>query len=250
MGREPGGTNTRRPRGADARRAHGTNTRRPRGAASRAVPPTGAGRAPGHSTARGGLRCLAYDRRVPPLRADHAGSEPKALATSGSSLSSPHALPVPTRLRAAVRALAIAYLGVVLLAVLWPAGGDIIEVKEAAGPWFLGPGGKDVVLNVGMLAPLTLLAVLGWPTVPWWSWALWGSLLGAAAELAQWALPVLHRRGWWVNAVENATGAWIGAAVGLVILYLLRRAARRRGGLTQGSDDPAGEGAWSSKADL
>lgn len=153
-----------------------------------------------------------------------------APATSGGSAVVPSRDGSVPGWRRAARVAAVVYLGIVLLAVLWPSGGDIAEVKEAAGPWFLGAVGKDVVLNLGMLGPLTLLAALGWPGRPWWHWALAGTCLGIAAESAQWLLPVLQRRGYWLNAVENAGGAWAGAVLGLAVnRALLRRATGRRG---------------------
>ena len=87
-----------------------------------------------------------------------------------------------TRLRAprprvVCRAAAGLYLVAVLVAVLWGSGAQIAAFKESAGPWFLDAAGKDVVLNLVMLSPLTLLAHLGWPRVAWWRWALAGCAL-------------------------------------------------------------------------
>ena len=106
--------------------------------------------------------------------------------------------------RIACRVAAGIYFVVVLLAVLWDSGSEIAELKESVGPWFLNAEGKDIILNLVMLAPLTLLAHLGWPRTAWWHWALAGCALGAGAELAQWALPFLLRRATWINIAENA----------------------------------------------
>ena len=46
---------------------------------------------------------------------------------------------------------------VILMAVLWPSGGDIAQAKSILGLWFLSEADKDVVLNLVMLAPLTFL---------------------------------------------------------------------------------------------
>ena len=83
--------------------------------------------------------------------------------------------------RTACRVAAGIYFVVVLLAVLWDSGSEIAELKESVGPWFLNAEGKDIILNLVMLAPLTLLAHLGWPRTAWWHWALAGCALGAGA---------------------------------------------------------------------
>ena len=73
-----------------------------------------------------------------------------------------------TRFRTTCRVAAGFYLVVVLFAVLWDSGAQIAMLKESLGPWFLDAVGKDIVLNLVMLAPLTFLAHLGWPRVAWW----------------------------------------------------------------------------------
>lgn len=125
--------------------------------------------------------------------------------------------------RTACRVAAGIYFVVVLLAVLWDSGSEIAELKESVGPWFLNAEGKDIILNLVMLAPLTLLAHLGWPRTAWWHWALAGCALGAGAELAQWALPFLLRRATWINIAENAVGAWAGALTAHVLWHIRRR---------------------------
>ena len=93
---------------------------------------------------------------------------------------------------------------VILLAVLWPSGGDVAQAKSILGLWFLSEADKDVVLNLVMLAPLTFLGTLGWPRVPWWAWALLGCALGASAELTQLLVTALDRRASWANVGQNA----------------------------------------------
>ena len=127
------------------------------------------------------------------------------------------------RFRNTCRVAAGFYLVVVLLAVLWDSGTQIAMLKESLGPGLLDTVGKDIVLNLVMLAPLTFLAHLGWPRVAWWQWALAGCAIGAGAELAQWALPFLTRRPAWANVAENAVGAWTGA----LAAHALRRLRRR-----------------------
>ena len=56
----------------------------------------------------------------------------------------------------------------VIVAVTWPSGAQVAELKENVGPWFLNAIGKDVVLNLIMLLPLGCLVMGGWPKVsPW-----------------------------------------------------------------------------------
>ncbi|MDU0348808.1 VanZ family protein [Actinomyces sp. MRS3W] len=112
-----------------------------------------------------------------------------------------------------MRILAGVYFAVVAVAVLWPSGADVSAFKDGIGPWFLTLEGKDIVLNLVMLTPLTFLACLGWPRVPWWVWALAGCAVGLSAELAQWLLPVLNRRPSLANVIQNGVGAWVGAAL-------------------------------------
>ena len=128
-----------------------------------------------------------------------------------------------TRFRTICRVAAGFYLVVVLLAVLWDSGTQIAMLKESLGPGLLDTVGKDIVLNLVMLAPLTFLAHLGWPRVAWWQWALAGCAIGAGAELAQWALPFLTRRPAWANIAENAVGAWTGALAAHALWCLRRR---------------------------
>ena len=115
--------------------------------------------------------------------------------------------------RRRARAVAAVYLLVVLVAVTWPSGSDVADAKSVLGLWFLTPELKDVTLNLVMVAPLTLLATLGWPRIPWWAWALAGCGLGGVAELTQYVVPALGRRASWWNVLENGTGAWVGAVI-------------------------------------
>ena len=116
---------------------------------------------------------------------------------------------------------------VILLAVLWPSGGDVAQAKSILGLWFLSEADKDVVLNLVMLAPLTFLGTLGWPRVPWWAWALLGCALGASAELTQLLVTALDRRASWANVGQNAAGSWTGALAALAVMRLrVRRRTR------------------------
>lgn len=145
-----------------------------------------------------------------------------------------------TRSRIICRVAAGLYLVVVLLAVLWDSGSQIGLIKDALGPWFLDAEGKDVALNLVMLAPLTLLAHLGWPRIAWWRWALAGCALGAGAELAQWTLPFLTRRAAWVNVAENAVGAWAGALAAHIVWRTVRRTSFGDPGVRDRCPGPGG----------
>ena len=124
--------------------------------------------------------------------------------------------------RTACRVAAGIYFVVVLLAVLWDSGSEIAELTARAME-VVRAVARPHGFNLGMLAPLTLLAHLGWPRTAWWHWALAGCALGAGAELAQWALPFLLRRATWVNIAENAVGAWAGALAAHVLWHIRRR---------------------------
>ena len=118
------------------------------------------------------------------------------------------------------RVAAVIFLVIICVAVVWPSGREVAELKDSLGPAFLSQEGKDVVLNLVMLAPATFCAVAGWRDVPWWMWALAGCVVGLSAEVLQSLLPMLERRPSLANVGQNAVGAWAGA---LAAWYLLRR---------------------------
>ena len=118
------------------------------------------------------------------------------------------------------RVAAVIFLVIICVAVVWPSGREVAELKDSLGPAFLSQEGKDVVLNLVMLAPATFCAVAGWRDVPWWMWALSGCVVGLSAEVLQSLLPMLERRPSLANVGQNAVGAWAGA---LAAWYLLRR---------------------------
>ena len=108
------------------------------------------------------------------------------------------------------RVAAVILLIIICIAVVWPSGQEVAELKDSLGPAFLSSEGKDVVLNLVMLAP----------DIPWWMWALVGCVIGLSAEVLQSLLPMLERRPSLANVGQNAVGAWAGA---LAAWYLLRR---------------------------
>ena len=114
----------------------------------------------------------------------------------------------------------------VIVAVTWPSGAQVAELKENVGPWFLNAIGKDVVLNLIMLLPLGCLVMGGWPKVSPWKWCLGGFTLGALAETIQWLFPALHRRALIDNVFQNGMGACLGVGLALVIMWALQRKSR------------------------
>lgn len=114
----------------------------------------------------------------------------------------------------------------VVVAVTWPSGAQVAELKENVGPWFLNAIGKDVVLNLIMLLPLGCLVMGGWPKVSPWKWCLGGFTLGALAETIQWLFPALHRRALIDNVFQNGIGACLGVGLALLIMWVLQRKSR------------------------
>lgn len=113
-----------------------------------------------------------------------------------------------------------------IVAVTWPSGAQVAELKENVGPWFLNAIGKDVILNLIMLLPLGCLVMGGWPKVSPWKWCLGGFILGALAETIQWLFPALHRRALIDNVFQNGIGACLGVGLALVIMWVLQRKSR------------------------
>ena len=114
----------------------------------------------------------------------------------------------------------------VIVAVTWPSGAQVAELKENVGPWFLNAIGKDVILNLIMLLPLGCLVMGGWPKVSPWKWCLGGFILGALAETIQWLFPALHRRALIDNVFQNGIGACLGVGLALLIMWALQRKSR------------------------
>ena len=129
-------------------------------------------------------------------------------------------LPRHTSHERIARVAAVVLLVIICVAVVWPSGREVAELKDSLGPTFLSSEDKDVVLNLVMLAPATFCAVAGWRDILWWMWALVGSVVGLSAEVLQSLLPMLERRPSLANVGQNAVGAWAGA---LAAWYLLRR---------------------------
>ena len=107
-------------------------------------------------------------------------------------------LPRHTSHERIARVAAVVLLVIICVAVVWPSGREVAELKDSLGPTFLSSEDKDVVLNLVMLAPATFCAV----------------------AVLQSLLPMLERRPSLANVGQNAVGAWAGA---LAAWCLLRR---------------------------
>ena len=88
-------------------------------------------------------------------------ASPSGGRASGSR-SSEALLPRHTSHERIARVAAVILLAIVCVAVVWPSGREVAELKDTVGPAFLSSEGKDVVLNLVMLAPATFCAVAGW----------------------------------------------------------------------------------------
>lgn len=147
------------------------------------------------------------------------------------------AVPPPRVVRHVARLGVVACLGLVAYGVLAPHGRAIGTFKYNVGDRVLrltpfvdihGLSGDavtalgDHTVNLVMLASFTFLAVFAWPAVPPWLWGVAATVLGAASETLQWALPELGRRPLVSNAVENAVGGWLGVGLALLVARLAR----------------------------
>lgn len=129
------------------------------------------------------------------------------------------------------------YLAVVLGVTLWPApvtegaNKDIIDriltVSHDAGvPASFTFHTLQFVANVAMFVPLGLLAALLLPQRLIWLVLVGAPLLSAAIELTQ-LLGLTARQADVWDVVANSLGAWLGVAIALGILAMLRARARR-----------------------
>ncbi|WP_194948899.1 VanZ family protein [Actinomyces trachealis] len=126
-----------------------------------------------------------------------------------------------------VRAGWLVYLIVVLVAVLWPSGQEVSEVKNTIGPPTAAPEHKDISLNLVMLTPYTFLGMLGWPRLGPWFWCLAGAVFAVGAEGIQFALPALTRRASMANVFQNSFGAVVGVLLFLLAAWVARRLSAR-----------------------
>lgn len=85
----------------------------------------------------------------------------------------------------------------------------------------------EVLMNAAIVAPLTFLASLSWPSWSWRDWTAAGFLGAVAVELAQ-GLLLPDRQAAFSDVVANTAGAMVGAVVGALIVAALRPMLRTR----------------------
>ncbi|WP_162260813.1 VanZ family protein [Nocardioides sp. Soil805] len=132
--------------------------------------------------------------------------------------------------RAAWGVVLVAYVVALVTVVLAPSApapnrvlAELIERAVAAGA---PPQPTDhvieVLLNLALTAPLTVLASLVWPRPSWRDWTAWAFLVFSAVELVQ-GLLLPARDGSFSDIVANTGGCCLGA----VLVVALRRATGR-----------------------
>ena len=85
----------------------------------------------------------------------------------------------------------------------------------------------EVVMNAAIVAPVTLLGSLSWPSWSWRDWTAAGFLVAVAVELAQ-GLLLPGRQAAFSDIVANTTGALAGALLGALVVALVRPMLRTR----------------------
>lgn len=106
--------------------------------------------------------------------------------------------------------------------------GLVVDVTEMAArvlpPYWATYARFEVLANVVLIAPLSLLGSLTFPRAGWQAWTSWGFVGSLTVEVVQ-ALALPHRQASFSDVVANTLGALAGSwlAVGL------RTAARQFG---------------------
>ena len=85
----------------------------------------------------------------------------------------------------------------------------------------------EVLMNAAIVAPLTFLASLSWPSWSWRDWTAAGFLVAVAVELAQ-GLLLPGRQAAFSDIVANTAGALAGALVGALVVALVRPMLRTK----------------------
>ena len=79
----------------------------------------------------------------------------------------------------------------------------------------------EVVMNAAIVAPVTLLGSLSWPSWSWRDWTAAGFVAAVAVELAQ-GLLLPDRQAAFSDIVANTIGAMVGAVVVALLRPMLR----------------------------
>ena len=85
----------------------------------------------------------------------------------------------------------------------------------------------EVLMNAAIVAPLTFLASLSWPSWSWRDWTAAGFLGAVAVELAQ-GLLLPDRQAAFSDIVANTAGALVGAVAGALVVAMVRPMLRTR----------------------
>ncbi|MFT4111055.1 VanZ family protein [Propionicimonas sp.] len=136
--------------------------------------------------------------------------------------------PSPTSMRLAVCGVLLAlYVGVVLVATMWPTPLDagyesaiahVLDILHRHGvPEWFGYGKLEFTANIAMFVPLGFLLALTLPERGWWAVMLLVPGFSALIEYTQGEfLSARFASGW--DVVANTVGGYVGA----VLAYLLR----------------------------
>jgi glycopeptide antibiotics resistance protein len=85
----------------------------------------------------------------------------------------------------------------------------------------------EVVMNAAIIAPVTFLGSLSFPSWSWRDWTATGFLVAVVVELAQ-GLLLPARQAAFSDIVANTMGAFAGALVGALVVALVRPMLRTR----------------------
>jgi VanZ family protein len=85
----------------------------------------------------------------------------------------------------------------------------------------------EVVMNAAIIAPVTFLGSLSFPSWSWRDWTAAGFLVAVVVELAQ-GLLLPGREATFSDIVANTMGAFAGALVGAFVVGLVRPMLRTR----------------------
>ena len=85
----------------------------------------------------------------------------------------------------------------------------------------------EVVMNAAIIAPVTFLGSLSFPSWSWRDWTTAGFLVAVAVEFAQ-GLLLPGRQAAFSDIVANTAGALAGALVGALVVALVRPMLRTR----------------------
>lgn len=130
-------------------------------------------------------------------------------------------MPPPRRTPPWGYAVLAGYLLAMAVLVLWPDGLAVGRVnvlahdvlQRAGMPAPMTPARWEIVFNVLVCIPPTVLAMVLWPRSRWWWWAALGAGLSLTVELVQWRyLPA--RSPDLSDIAANTTGAVLGALIG------------------------------------